>query len=177
MKEQGTKTQAKSQIRAKCVEELKKCVLGGKVNEIETGIYNWTIDYAERNSIVKNWQNLRFIQTYTAKAQSILCNLDSNGYVQNKRFSQRFKDGKFNPKELAFLKPENVFPEIWRSCLDVKHQNNEIVIDQKPESMTDNYKCGKCHKRECIYREVQLRSADEPMSLLITCVNCGARIG
>jgi transcription elongation factor S-II len=49
------------------------------------------------------------------------------------------------------------------------------VFEEKPKAMTHEFKCGKCKnkKRECVYQELQVRSADEPMTLFITCLNCG----
>ena len=41
------------------------------------------------------------------------------------------------------------------------------------EAETDQFKCGKCKKRKCRYYQMQTRSADEPMTTFVTCVNCG----
>ena len=40
---------------------------------------------------------------------------------------------------------------------------------------TDQYQCGRCHKRLCTYYQLQTRSADEPMTTFVTCLNCGKR--
>jgi transcription elongation factor S-II len=43
------------------------------------------------------------------------------------------------------------------------------------EAETDQFKCGRCGKRKCKYYQLQTRSADEPMTTFVTCVNCGNR--
>lgn len=43
------------------------------------------------------------------------------------------------------------------------------------EAETDQFKCGRCSKRKCKYYQLQTRSADEPMTTFVTCVNCGNR--
>lgn len=43
------------------------------------------------------------------------------------------------------------------------------------QSMTDEYKCGKCKQRKCKYSQAQTRSADEPMTTFVTCLVCGNR--
>lgn len=43
------------------------------------------------------------------------------------------------------------------------------------KASTDMFRCGKCGKRETTYYQMQTRSADEPMTTFITCVNCGHR--
>lgn len=153
-----------------------KCSLDETLCEdIEKSIYNWCIDYSVSNNIVRNWNNHIFIQLYVSKCLSIISNIDKESYVKNTRFKDRLLHNEFQPNAIAYLKNENMYPEIWRIYLDNKIKRNEVVFEEKPEAMTDKFKCGKCKKRECSYREVQLRSADEPMTLFITCINCGNR--
>jgi DNA-directed RNA polymerase subunit M/transcription elongation factor TFIIS len=143
---------------------------------LERGIYNWAIHGASQHRIVKNWSNPRFTRLYAGKARSVVLNLDPGSYVGNQRLRERLlQDREVPPDQLAALAPENVFPERWRECLDAKLRRDEHVFEEKPVAMTDQYKCGKCKKRETVYQELQLRSADEPMSLFITCLNCGHR--
>lgn len=140
---------------------------------IENGVYNWTIDYSSSKGIVKNWKNPKFRMLYMAKSRSVIANLQPSAYVGNSRLLSRLLEKEFTPKDLAYMKPENVFPEAWKQVLDVKLMRDQY--SEKPEAMTDQYKCGRCKKRECVYQELQLRSSDEPMSLFITCLNCGNR--
>lgn len=41
-----------------------------------------------------------------------------------------------------------------------------------PKASTDQFKCGRCGKKETTYYQLQTRSADEPMTTFVTCVNC-----
>jgi DNA-directed RNA polymerase subunit M/transcription elongation factor TFIIS len=146
------------------------------VAQLEKGIYNWTVEYANRYKIVKNWGNPRFKLTYASKARSVFSNLDADGYVGNQRLKDRMTvDREFPAQHVAFLRPDHAFPERWKAHLDLKLRRDEHVLEEKPAAMTDQYKCSRCKKRETIYQELQLRSADEPMSLFITCLNCGHR--
>ncbi|KAG2296331.1 hypothetical protein Bca52824_043000 [Brassica carinata] len=40
------------------------------------------------------------------------------------------------------------------------------------KASTDQFKCGRCGQRKCTYYQMQTRSADEPMTTYVTCVNC-----
>ncbi|KAJ9050898.1 transcription elongation factor TFIIS [Entomophthora muscae] len=40
---------------------------------------------------------------------------------------------------------------------------------------TDAFRCGKCKQRKTTYYQKQIRSADEPMTTFVTCVNCDHR--
>ena len=44
---------------------------------------------------------------------------------------------------------------------------------ESAQAETDMFKCGKCRGRKCTYFQMQTRSADEPMTTFVTCVNCG----
>lgn len=41
-----------------------------------------------------------------------------------------------------------------------------------PKASTDQFKCSRCGKKETTYYQLQTRSADEPMTTFVTCVNC-----
>jgi transcription elongation factor S-II len=40
---------------------------------------------------------------------------------------------------------------------------------------TDQFRCGKCGQRKTKYYQLQTRSADEPMTTFVTCLNCNHR--
>jgi transcription elongation factor S-II len=145
------------------------------LQDIEKGIYNWCIDYATSKSIVKNWSNPVFAQLYGDKFRSVMANIDPNSYVGNKNLLQRLHDKQIQPHHLAFMERQQIFPEIWQSIIDEKTKRDAHIGESSIAAMTDQYKCGRCKKRECVYYEIQTRSADEPMDLRITCLNCGNR--
>lgn len=145
------------------------------VIDLELGVFNWTLDFATEAKITRNWRNPRFIKLYLDKAIGVVSNLDQDSYIQNKRLCYRIQEREFLPHDLPMMLPENVFPERWAAIIDKKTKKEESIYEEKPVAMTEIYKCGKCKKRECTYQERQLRSCDEPMTLFITCLNCGNR--
>ena len=70
---------------------------------------------------------------------------------------------------------QEIFPEHWKRLLDEKFKRETAIYEEKTEAMTDMFKCGRCKLRKCTYYELQTRSADEGMTIFITCVNCGNR--
>lgn len=142
--------------------------------DLEKGVFNWCIDQCVGYKIARNWKNPRFVHLYKDKARSIMCNLDDKSYVGNNRLIVRLtKEKEFPPHDLPYMKPENLYPEQWAKILDNKMKKDMHIFEAKPVAMTDEFKCGKCKKRECVYQELQVRSADEPMTIFITCLNCG----
>lgn len=143
--------------------------------DLEIGIYNWTINFSQQQQVACNWKNPRFVNIYMGKVRSIIANIDRDGYIGNSRLLDRLNEGEFLPHEIPFMNPENVFPEKWHEIINARVKREEHMLEDRPEAMTNQFKCGKCKKRECVYKELQIRSCDEPMTLFITCLNCGHR--
>lgn len=62
----------------------------------------------------------------------------------------------------------------FNSMIDEQNMlNSQMAKDNAAE--TDQFKCGRCNLRKCKYYQMQTRSADEPMTTFVTCVNCGNR--
>lgn len=142
--------------------------------DLEIGIYNWAIAYADENDIVKNWANDRFKHIYLNKAMSVVSNL-SPDFFGNTKLIHRLFDKEFKPHDIPFMKPENIFPERWRQVIDNRQKKEQNMFEDRPEAMSDLIVCGKCKKKQCVYKEIQIRSCDEPMTLFISCLNCGNR--
>ena len=163
-------------IRDEMISKLNSIINNEKITKrIEKGIYNYTIEKAENNHITKKWDNKIFKQIYIDKVRSIYTNLDKNSYVKNDRLLKRLEEKEFKAREVAFMKPQRICPESWKQLIDDKYKRDKILYEAKPEAMTDQFKCGRCKKRECSYFEMQTRSADEPMTIFVTCINCGKR--
>jgi DNA-directed RNA polymerase subunit M/transcription elongation factor TFIIS len=141
--------------------------------DLERGIFNAAVAFATAKGIVRNWQNPRFAEAYVSAYRYVRGNLDPSCYVGNTRLFARLVEGEFAPHEVPSMRPEHAFPEVWKDVLDRKVLKDSYR--DKPESMTDQYKCKKCKKNKTAYTELQTRSADEPMSVFISCLTCGNR--
>jgi DNA-directed RNA polymerase subunit M/transcription elongation factor TFIIS len=141
--------------------------------DFEIGIYNWSINYADKHKVIKNWSNQKFLNLYLEKARSNISNIDKNSYIENGRLLKRLNEKEFLPHDIAFMKPQNVFPERWTDILDLYLKRYENAYENRVVAMTDMYRCGKCKKNETVYHEIQSRSADESATIHIRCINCG----
>jgi transcription elongation factor S-II len=144
-----------------------------QAKDIEIGIYNWTIEYSNENKIIKNWKNPRFYKIYTEKTRSVLSNIDSKSYVENMRLMTRLNEHEFAPHEIPFMKPENMFPERWKTTVDAYLKKYENAYERKDVVVSSLFRCGKCKKKQCTYFEAQTRSADEGATVFVSCLNCG----
>jgi len=63
-------------------------------------------------------------------------------------------------------------PDKWKTLIEKQNQINESMLNKKLKANTDQFKCRKCDGRNCNYYQLQIRSADEPMTSFITCIDC-----
>jgi len=142
---------------------------------IEKSIYNYVIDVAKEKNITRLWSNNVLLNLYINKCISIYTNLKKDSYIKNNYLLDSILSSKIDSKKIANLSVYDIFPDNWKELINKKSKMDELKYKLKPEAMTDQFKCGKCYSRSCSYYEVQTRSADEPMTQFITCLDCKNR--
>ena len=142
---------------------------------LEKSIYKASLKEAEKKNIIAHWKNSLFETNYMIISRKIIGNLNDKSYVKNTRLIQRLKDGEFTYDELTLKNYYELFPESWKELSDRLIMREQRLLEGNKGMATDQFKCHGCGKRECTYYEMQTRSADEPMTIFITCLNCGKR--
>ena len=64
-------------------------------------------------------------------------------------------------------------PEHWSALIQQKIKRDAAKYTMNIEASTDMFTCKKCKSKKCTYYEVQTRSADEPATIFVTCLDCG----
>lgn len=141
--------------------------------EIENSIYTYTIDKAKCKGIEYDFKNNYFKRIYVNKVITLYNNLDKNSYIHDVSFLDRLLNKEFNVKDIAFLSPQEINIEHWKKRIDRQNANDDFLYSRSAGIKTNEYKCGRCKKRECSYFQLQVRSCDEPMTTYINCLNCG----
>ena len=150
-------------------QEVAEDALNTMSTNLERGIYNFIIQKATSEQIVKKWSNPYFVQIYTDHARSIYINLGVNS-IRKAILSRAIKAQYF-----PFMTHQEMIPENWSSLLEQKRIHDKNKYEVHLEASTDNFLCYKCKSRECTYYQMQTRSADEPMTTFVTCIKCGNR--
>ena len=143
--------------------------------DIENSIYSSCIKDALFRGIEINENNKLFKLLYVNKLTSIYVNLDSKSYLENKNFLKNIKSGALKGSTVGFLEPDEIFPEQWKKYKDKQDAYKDFVYRKTVSSITEDYRCGRCKQRKCTSYDLQTRSADEPMTTFVTCLNCGNR--
>ena len=142
-----------------------------KCKNLEISIFNFAISQASKNKIVKKWDNPYFVVLYVNRFRSIYMNLSNN----NIEFLENIKKDIINKKDLKQISHQEMNPDKWKALIDAKIKRDINITKEDISAATDEFKCYKCKKRKCTYYEMQTRSADEPMTTFVTCLNCGNR--
>jgi transcription elongation factor S-II len=120
---------------------------------------------------VKKWENSYFVRLYVDHLRSIYFNLKNE---ENDLLSQ-LKSGELLPETVAFMTHQEFCPNKWEHLIEKKRKRDLHKFTNNIESSTDMFTCKKCHSKKCTYFELQTRSADEPSTIFITCLDCGKR--
>jgi hypothetical protein len=140
---------------------------------LERSIFEVTFEHAQKNYIPLNWRAPLFCEAYRQTLRSVLSNIHPKSPVNNPRLLRRAQDGEFPLSVLPTLTSYEMYPENWFMLKDKLVQREQKILEGNKSRATDQFKCRRCQKRECTYYELQTRSADEPMTIFITCLNCG----
>lgn len=136
---------------------------------IEKAVHNWALKEATNRKVVKKWDNPYFVQIYIDHLRSIFINL------KNEKLVNSIKTGEIKAQNVPFMTHQEMCPEKWEQLIQAKIKRDKNKFEQNVEASTDTFTCRKCGQKKCTYYQMQTRSADEPMTLYISCVNCGNR--
>ena len=86
--------------------------------------------------------------------------------MKDKELVQKVKDGTYKVQDIVFMKNSELYPE--------KYKKRDEVVRSLAEFVKEGvFQCGACKSRKVTYYQLQIRSADEPMTTYVTCLNCG----
>lgn len=134
---------------------------------LEKGIYNFSLKEATNKKLTKKWDNPLFVRIYLDRLKTIYYNLD------NKCLIDMITSKKVRAHEVAFMTHQEMDPERWSSLIEAKIKRDKKKYETRMVAATDTFRCRNCKSNECTYYQLQTRSADEPMTTFVTCINCG----
>ena len=146
-----------------------------KAKNLEKSIFNYCIKEGKKKKIVKKWENEYFVQLYVDKFRSLWNNLNPTLNKNNKSLLKKIKTNKLNIKKIAFMSHQELNPKMWKALVEAKIKRDKNVDDIDSMTTSTEFKCFKCKKNKCSYYQMQTRSADEPITTFMSCLNCGNR--
>jgi DNA-directed RNA polymerase subunit M/transcription elongation factor TFIIS len=164
-------------LRLEILEKLKTLfnltLTSSEVDSLEDEIYKASLLEATKRHTVKIWLNPVYKNIYTAMLRKVIGNLHGDSYVQNKELLQRYKSKEITFTEICAMNHYELYKSKWNDSIVHQQMVEKRQLEGNKAMATEQFLCTKCFKRECTYYEMQTRSADEPMTIFISCLNCG----
>ena len=144
---------------------LDKCIIDIDISmKIEEGIYEFSLLYVTNNHLEDSY----ITSIYIDKFYCIFNNI--NNHVNNTYLKNALIYNTLDPRFVAFMMPYQLCPSKWEKIVnkyETKKMREQNIIS------TDLYQCGKCKEKKTTVYFQQTRSADEPMTIFVTCLGCG----
>jgi DNA-directed RNA polymerase subunit M/transcription elongation factor TFIIS len=165
-------------IRDKVIKNFDEIVQNTELaTQIEESMLHVVSDHAVKENMEVDWSNRVFWNMYRSKAISIYENLrGSQSYVNNtENWLSKLKSGEITPRAFAEMTSVDMCPARWKTALE-KIIESEKRLYAKNDSASIFMWCSGCKKKtKCDYYQMQTRSADEPMTTFVNCLECDKR--
>lgn len=136
----------------------------------EISVFNHAIRQAECRKVIKKWENPGFSQLYIEKLRTVIWNMRANATLR-----KRLLDGTISAEKIAAMTHQEYDPQQWAVFIEEKRKKDLAKAKVHVEASTDKFTCSRCKSKKCTYYELQTRSADEPVTVFITCLECDKR--
>ena len=169
---------------------------GAIARNCERSVLNWTFKKFPRDEAA--WDNKNFKRTYHQKVVNLLAEFKrekskmvtvslstaGGGGVKVKldivpQLVCRLQRKELESTKLAWYSPEVLDPSGLYSQAMFKLKQKELMLEaakvKQDEDYAGMFKCGKCKSKKTTYYQMQTRSADEPMTAYVTCLDCNNR--
>jgi DNA-directed RNA polymerase subunit M/transcription elongation factor TFIIS len=137
---------------------------------IELSCYNDSLNIAEQELLPNEFSNRQFEQLYRTRVMRITKNLDNTSEVGDEYLATGLLNGAIDPVRVSLLDDRDLSPSRNEHLIEQLNAR----LNQKANIKTSSlYKCRQCGHKESTVRSMQMRSLDEPATLIITCMFCG----
>jgi DNA-directed RNA polymerase subunit M/transcription elongation factor TFIIS len=123
------------------------------------------------------WASPIFCNHYRGRCIHIYENLKGkDGYVENPtNWKEQLNSGSVTPIQLAEMSPMDLYIGRWKAQVERQIEKDKHMYSNKGGASIYLY-CSVCKKKSrCDYYQMQTRSADEPMTTFVTCLECDKR--
>ena len=163
---------------------------------IEKSVWEWAVAETKRRGEPHAFENRFFRSRYKHKvlaltnelkrgewvacvmtpdeAGGVRVALEIQPHLLHKLFTRELKS-----TDLVHMGPYAIWPEGPMAQTMTASREKDLQKERAKAQMDEDYvgqfKCGKCKSVKTTYYQMQTRSADEPMTTYVTCMNCGSK--
>jgi DNA-directed RNA polymerase subunit M/transcription elongation factor TFIIS len=129
--------------------------------EFEEAILNRCVHDAQKWFIDIDWENPTFLEMYRSRAIEL--------------YRYRNLATTMTPQDFADTSCVDQNPKRWRAIIETTIEKEKAKYSKKKTASIFMH-CSSCkRKTKCDYYQLQTRSADEPMTTFVTCLECDKR--
>jgi transcription elongation factor S-II len=165
--------EARQRVKERIRDSLK---LDNLSHNFEISIFNVCIEECQASGIVLNWENSQFRRRYRDLACHMIYNLRHSPESGEPVIVSRILESRVDPDQVIRMKPWDLCPDKWETALTNVRSKQKQTEFELPRNLDDGFfRCGRCKKFKTTHYQMQTRSADEPMTTFVTCLNCNHR--
>lgn len=145
------------------------------VKNMELCTWNWAFRRSSELGDVPATNNRYHVGRYKQKFLSMIYNLKKSPNLKD-----RILKGELKTSAAINLSPQGLWPDGPHAKMTEKIADIEMKKLHAANYMHDKdykglFRCGKCRGYKTTFYQMQTRSADEPMTVFITCHTCNIR--
>lgn len=146
-------------------------------NDLEQAILQRSIRECADMGIDVSWNSPIFVNHYRGRCIHLFENLiGDDGYVKNPTvWKDKLTSGKVTATNIVEMSPLDLHIGRWKAQVEAQIEKDKHMYSNKGGASIYLY-CSVCKKKsKCDYYQMQTRSADEPMTTFVTCLECDKR--
>lgn len=152
-------------IREKVLENFQEYVSEQIARAVEDAMLRNIAHHCLQNNISADWNNRVFWNAYRNRA-IVLYEHFPRGWAE------KLTQGSIDAKTYAEMHEVDMHPEKWKETMETIIEMEKNMYSQETHASIFLY-CSRCKKKsKCTYYQLQTRSADEPMTTFVTCLEC-----
>jgi DNA-directed RNA polymerase subunit M/transcription elongation factor TFIIS len=137
---------------------------------LEKSILNYATDRAAFIGEEAAWDNHKYTNIYKHKFLQIQHNLKNSSVLKDWIITKKVKT-----REVIDMRPEDLWPDGPYATKMQERMYKEIrkaYLAQEVKNQEGFFTCARCKSKKTTYYQLQTRSADEPMTTFVSCLNC-----
>jgi len=137
---------------------------------LEKNILNYATEQARKINQQPAWDNHKYTGMYKQKFLQIQHNLKNSPVLKG-----WIVDKKIKTKDVIDMRPEDLWPDgPYAKTVEERiiKEMRKAYLAKESKNQDGFFKCGRCKSMKTTYYQMQTRSADEPMTVFVSCLNC-----
>lgn len=137
---------------------------------LEIGTNNWAINKSLKMRQIPAFDNRKHTERYKQKFLELKKCLQFSPDLKKKLLNRELKTSMVFDMQPNHMWPGGPYDKRLQASIEKSMKKEVSIVNEK--DYKGLFKCAKCREYKTTYYELQTRSADEPMTVFVTCHIC-----